>query len=745
MHRGVGSRDRRVRPLRPAPLEDGQRLAPRGPDRRLRALGLGSFYHYSGQTRTYRVDLTLPATGTIAGIVHGAARSATVWPSGFPYSYLRSTTTEEDGSFEIAHVWPAAGSVAAEDAGGIPTGPVPATVVAGQETWVELWTLPAATLELSLVDESGAPLVGAVEVQAPEAPSPSSPWESWSRSVDVTDNPTTVPVPAGIFRAVSGDRPSPGAADGVLEADETGAVVLQRGSHVEKPLRLEGPDGTYVTDPWEWCEDPCGRVISSSVEGSEEYPPFVRPELDGRAFRSLLTSGSGARIRQQLYVPASGRFARTLTVVTNPTATPLSLRVYSSVRFPSAYGADLVDEARPDGTFDADDTWAAYSVEGASVGWTTGGLLRPSWASLEEGGEGGVAWSWEHTLELPPGESRAFLTFSVHRRDDDQAALVDTLRALAALTEPGALDGLTLAEREAIANFEVRPLGDIEGTVTDQGLPVEGARVGVFDPQGALLAEDTTDAAGAFTFPALDPGLHSVVAVDPASGRPGRLVVDVAAGPPTPAEVTIAAASALGGVHVVGTIEGLGPALGAVVELWADGYSPVWAPSAVLDANGEATFAGVPPGPVEVRWSAPSAGDPVAVVVSAGVIETVALTATQPPVFPPVDLTGGDGIPYTVRRVRPGVPRPGVPALLRHPGVLRGRGRGAVGGVPRVRQRDRAQRRARGVAGAPHPRGRGPGGHPSRVRAPLRPLRPHTGPRAQPRAERRELLPGALR
>ena len=52
---------------------------------------------------------------------------------------------------------------------------------------------------------------------------------------------------------------------------------------------------------------------------------------------------------------------------------------------------------------------------------------------------------------------------------------------------------------------------DIDGTVTDQGQAVAAAPVGLFDLTSTLLTETTGDEAGAFAFPAVDPGSYSLV------------------------------------------------------------------------------------------------------------------------------------------------------------------------------------------------------------------------------------------
>ena len=604
----------------------------------------GSFYHYTAPHQTYGVDLLLPETGSITGAVGGFVGPVTVHLLDSFGTTLRSQVAGGEG-FLFTRVLPGNVRVFAEDEDGIP-GEATVTVEAGVEASVDVWAVPTGTLQLSLVDELGAPLAGDVVLDAPETPDRTG--ASWSRVASLSSPATEVRVPAGLFWAVFDDGDSPGAADGVLDENELRPVTVERGAHVWLPRTLSGTEGSYVADP-DWCADPCSAIVRTRSWTIPEPPGLVRLGNGDRSLEGLLGSGDGVRARREYFAPPSGRFGRMLFTLTNSGAEPVAVPLDSELVTGEWNTPELIEESQPDGQL-ANDAWAAYRMSDGSLrAWVVGSALPPTSAWLNEASEGPASWGWSHTLPLAPGETRSFLAFSVSRDDADEATLLDIARQLADLTEPGALAGLSFEERETIANFDVPPMGDIEGTVTDEGHSVTGARVGVLDAAEVLTAEATTDPAGAFTIPALSPGLYALVAVHPQDGRPGRLVVDVPVGLPTTAEVTIAPAGALGGVHVVGTIQGSGlPAVGAVVELWADGYSPFWSASAILDASGEATILAVPPGPVEVRWAAPWGGDPATVVVSAGVTETVAMTATQPPVVPPVDLTGTDGVPYTV-------------------------------------------------------------------------------------------------
>ena len=120
-----------------------------------------------------------------------------------------------------------------------------------------------------------------------------------------------------------------------------------------------------------------------------------------------------------------------------------------------------------------------------------------------------MSYDWEVTIG--PGESVAFLTFTAQRAAGDVAGATAQAAALAALTDPNALTGLSPLERGLIVNFAVPDgtmpmVGSISGTVVDAVGPVAGALVyAVDETSGRLLGRTQTGPGGSYRFTGLRP------------------------------------------------------------------------------------------------------------------------------------------------------------------------------------------------------------------------------------------------
>jgi hypothetical protein len=422
-----------------------------------------------------------------------------------------------------------------------------------------------------------------------------------------------VHVPLGPFRVVHNDPTyQPGAAEGELGSGESLTVTVQRGSHVRQPQTLGGDEGSYDTATW--CGDAsCGPFAQTVVPGLREgYPPYVRPEAQGRALRSLQLAGVGLRVRRQQYVPPSGAFARTLTMLRNTSGAPMTVVLSSSLR---------VDYGSLSGGFGIGDPFGVVDDGGSLLALVVGSRLpavraefRPPFSGGESEEPG--ALETDHVVSLDPGQTVAFITFSVASTDGDRDALLAKASALVDLSQPEALAGLTTAERAAIVNFDVPPLGDVDGSVSLEGAGVVGAEVGLVDAAGNLVSQTTTGENGAFLLQAVPPGSYSAAAFDPASGRRGRVLVDVVAGAVSPAHIVLFDDAALGSVQVHAVWDRVGgPVPDAELTLSPEGFGPVGAATLVTDVNGEGLFTGIPAGVATVRWPALYRAQPGTVTV----------------------------------------------------------------------------------------------------------------------------------
>ena len=592
------------------------------------------FYYYT--TGTVTQNVTLPPTGSVTGTVkdhEGTEVSGAPVSLSLQYTYgsPRSAVTDAEGFYEFRHVQlyerqPV--RVYAESPAGDP-GETRGTLEPGQELSLDVSLLEGAELQIRLLDETRADLGGAVTVQALLAPGAYE-GTAWSRSVDlVAGDPVSgrVHVPLGPFRVVHDDPTyDPGAAEGELGSGDSLPVTVERGSHVRQPQQLGGPEGSFTTDEWCWRSD-CGPIATTVVPGlRESYPPYLRREAQDRALRSLQLAGVGLRVQSQQYVPPSGAFARTLTTLRNTTDAPMTVVLTSTLRLDLGYN--------PSGSFGVGDPVGVVADGDNLLALVLGSRLESSRAEFRPAVGGEVtnpgALDTDHIVPIGPRKTVAFLTYSLAASDGDPDALAAKAAALVDLSHPEALAGLTSQERAVIVNFDVPPLGDVEGSVSFGGTGIEGAQIGLVDAAGELVAETTTGENGAFAFNGVPPGSYSAAAFDSASGRRGRVAVDVVAGVVSPAPIALLDDAALGAVHVRAVWERV-PGLVADAELTlsVEGFGPIGQATVVTDANGEGLFTGIPAGATTVRWPDYYRAGPGTVTVVAG--QTVDLELVAPP------------------------------------------------------------------------------------------------------------------
>ncbi len=604
--------------------------------------GYGYIQYPQAFTGTVVQSITLLATATVFGTVTSPEGAPVAGARLYVYGessgwspLVREGFADPNGEYRLRHVnYSGSIRVHAEDEDGR-FGAARGQAIQGGQTRVDVQLVPTGELELAVVDDQGQPLSGVLTVQSIEHLAPAG--GPWTRVVDVPGpDPVILEAPVGLFRAVLAGDPT-AAAEGSLTAAGRVPVRLTPGTHVRLPFPLEGDEATFVGEYA--CAPPCSGFARTRLTGVEEYPMVAALENDGRGLRGLLVAGSGVRVRRAQYAPPSGAFGRTLTLVTNPGTEPVTVDVGTRMDVLGEIATILTPDG--DGTWEPGEAWAAVTSDHGAQALVIGNALAPRWSAVysysESGGPPTAAAA--HDLTLAPGETRAFLTFTLARADGDADSLSGRAQRLADLTEPGALAGLTNAERAAIVNFAVPAAGDVEATVESDGSPIAGAVVGLLDGSGGAVARGTTDVAGRALLAGVPPATYTAVAVG-ADGRPGRVTVVVAASATAPAAITLLADEALGSVALSAAFAGTGsPVADLPLALEADGWSPIWRPRAATDASGAALVVRVPPGPVRV---APEGSPAVVVAVAAGAAAPATLAIEPFGVVTGV-VTAGDG------------------------------------------------------------------------------------------------------
>ena len=249
------------------------------------------------------------------------------------------------------------------------------------------------------------------------------------------------------------------------------------------PLPLTLLDG----DAFQWDINRLGYITNGS---NDAYDNGQRFYVDGQEFPGDDSAGLEdndrevilgpvdtveVQVTRKIYVPDDARFARFLDIVHNPGETPR--RVVARVE--GNLGSDSVTallatsndpepvegEDPPAVTFEVEDNWLVTddaTVEGgdppmAHVFSGEGAEVEPTTVELERDD-----YTFEFDLVIPPGGTRAILTYAVQNPDRPSAIAQAQLLA----TEPDiAVRGLSLDEMLWVVNWQLLPDTDGDGIV----------------------------------------------------------------------------------------------------------------------------------------------------------------------------------------------------------------------------------------------------------------------------------------
>jgi hypothetical protein len=167
---------------------------------------------------------------------------------------------------------------------------------------------------------------------------------------------------------------------------------------------------------------------------------------------------SGVTILRKLFVPSGGRFARYLDMITNPTTAPVTIDVQVESALDGANSV-VVDPATTGNTYavtlaDAS-TGAGLVATRPSLGHVFGslGAAMPVNTVSFQRLTGTSYYRW--TVTIAPGQSMTFMHFAFARDPNDLAGADTQGRALADLSDPNALIGMTADERARVVNFKL--------------------------------------------------------------------------------------------------------------------------------------------------------------------------------------------------------------------------------------------------------------------------------------------------
>lgn len=347
---------------------------------------------------------------------------------------------------------------------------------------------------------------------------------SWSTTTQADGSYSFTDVPAGNFmlRASSNDQ--------ILQAQNSGTVRFDADvvtvnltlldSTVSLPVNLYDANGalfdlqgdgsikTGINDVFNGNANADARASLLEIVVNAVAVPFQNGTgMIGRLTQSGqllevegLHEASGLAITRRVYIPKSGYFSRTLEVLENRTANPITVgvKVVSNIAA-GVVGARVVDTSSNDSVLDVSaeasrDRWAILDDDRDADPFEKDG--NPSVAMVFDGADAAskvaqtgamaintlakVSWQWNN-ITIQPGASAALMHFN-----SQQLGRIPARAAAERLVQlpPEALEGLTSNERAIILNFKV----PADGLSTLQVLPsLENTLVA-----GTVLAGDGT-------------------------------------------------------------------------------------------------------------------------------------------------------------------------------------------------------------------------------------------------------------
>ena len=275
-------------------------------------------------------------------------------------------------------------------------------------------------------------------------------------------------VPSGSVVAEVGAVPDYGRGQGQVPAQGPLVLPVRVGGWVGLPHEIPATDGQrhFVN---QWGEVHLDEVDRAFSLYSEPWggTPAAHVSLGGQELELFNRLGGGLVHRRRVYVPQDGRFVRHFDLIENPTEAQLTVGIqwWQDLWEGASNPWSVAQTSSGDELFDVSDEWARLSCQQDGV---------PALASVVRGStpplpfdvfefdanpdEGWLSWGAGYAaLAVPPHGRAAVLQFVVQLPQGQNAEAAALATALADLTEPAALVGLTSEDRAAVVNFSVAP------------------------------------------------------------------------------------------------------------------------------------------------------------------------------------------------------------------------------------------------------------------------------------------------
>jgi hypothetical protein len=288
-------------------------------------------------------------------------------------------------------------------------------------------SVQAGTIQLSAADESNPSSAGLITVQLPG---------NQPLNANITlGNAFTFRFP--FFQIFNLDG-----ADGFRYDVQCDGELIDGGT-VDRHLN-DAYDGNY-------------RLGLSGLQFNRQFPCLSAGLLDagGRQVALGYATFGNLQVTRKIFSPAAGGFARYLEILTNPSAAPVTTSIIISsnlgsdnnTRIVVAPSATSFTYAITDQSGICCDPLLAHIFSGAAPRLPIG-----AFQFLNNNDD--IFYRWDN-ISIQPGQTVIIMHFAVQRDPSDLTGTRAQADALANLTDPNALAGMTSAEKAAVLNFNV--------------------------------------------------------------------------------------------------------------------------------------------------------------------------------------------------------------------------------------------------------------------------------------------------
>jgi hypothetical protein len=266
----------------------------------------------------------------------------------------------------------------------------------------------------------------------------------------------------------------PGQASGTVTVSQPATINVTLGNAVSinnfPRFEFDGADG-FRYDPA--CDGDLGsggrvdRSLGSAYSGAEflnidgdsfSFPcAFTAlPEANGNQIVIGSAGIGGANITRKIFSPAAGGFARYLEIVTNPTSTPLTISVGQESFLRSFNDTRLLVNPADTGNtyYVASEAFSCCQNPNVAEVMAGPNAAVPVSTVQFRSSNSDISYQW-NTVTIPAGQTVIFMHFALQHDPSDNAGLKAQAVALANLSDPNALVGMSDAEKSQVVNFSI--------------------------------------------------------------------------------------------------------------------------------------------------------------------------------------------------------------------------------------------------------------------------------------------------